>query len=131
MQSTTRDLNPKDISPKDRSTAFLIFGFLLACYMFTFTGVIDSSDGLSTFATTENMVRRGAFDSNQVLWMGDQQGNLGPDGNLYSRKGLGMMLLAWPLVWAAVAWPFIGLAHAAMLVNPLLTAWTGWVEWAG
>ena len=78
MQSTTRDISPKDISPKDRSTAFLIFGFLLACYMLTFTGVIDSSDGLSTFATTESLVRRGAYDSNQVLWMGNQQGNLGP-----------------------------------------------------
>jgi hypothetical protein len=36
-----------------------------------------------------------------------------------------MMLLAWPLVWVAKMWPFIGLAHAAMLLNPLLTAWTG------
>ena len=120
MQSTQPDL-----SPKDRSTALLIFGFLLACYMLTFTGVIDSSDGLSTFATTESLVRRGAFDSNQVLWMGNQQGNFGADGNLYTRKGLGMVLLAWPLVWAAKIWPFVGLAHTAMLLNPLLTAWTG------
>ena len=116
--------NP-NISPKDRSTAFLIFGFLLACYMLTFTGLIDSSDGLSTFATTENLVRRGAFDSNQLLWMGNQQGNIGPDGNLYTRKGLGMVLLAVPLVWAANVWLSIGLVHAAMLLNPLLTAWTG------
>ncbi|HAJ34126.1 MAG TPA: hypothetical protein DCL15_00320 [Chloroflexi bacterium] len=120
MQSTQ-----PDISPKDRSTALLLFGFLLACYMFTFTGLIDSSDGLSTFATTDSLVRRGALDSNQVLWMGNQQGNIGPDGNLYTRKGLGMVLLAWPLVWAAKVWPFVGLAHAAMLLNPLLTAWTG------
>ncbi|MFO7635249.1 MAG: hypothetical protein R6W76_22075 [Caldilinea sp.] len=120
MQST----NP-NISPKDRSTAFLIFGFLLACAMFTFTGLIDSSDGLSTFATTENLVRRGAFDSNQLLWMGDQQGNIGPDGNLYTRKGLGMVLLAAPLAWAAKVWPSVGLVHTAMLLNPLLTAWTG------
>lgn len=120
MQSIQRD-----ISPKDRSTALLVFGFLLACYMLTFTGVIDSSDGLSTFATTESLVRRSAFDSNQVLWMGNQQGNFGADGNLYTRKGLGMVLLAWPLVWVAKIWPFVGLAHAAMLLNPLLTAWTG------
>ncbi len=120
MQSTRRD-----ISPKDRSTAFLIFGFLLACYMLTFTGRIDSSDGLSTFATTESFVRYGGFDSNQVLWMGNQQGNIGPDGNLYSRKGLGMVLLAMPLLWLAKVWPSIGLVHAAMLLNPLLTAWTG------
>ena len=114
-----------DIIPKDRSTAFLIFGFLLACYMLTFTGRIDSSDGLSTFATTESFVRYGGFDSNQVLWMGNQQGNRGPDGNLYSRKGLGMVLLAVPMLWIAKIWPSIGLVHAAMLLNPLLTAWTG------
>ena len=116
--------NP-NISPKDRSTAFLIFGFLLACYMLTFTGVIDSSDGLSTFATADSLVRRGALDSNQLLWMGNQQGNIGPDGNLYTRKGLGMVLLAAPLVWLAKVWPPIGLVHVAMLLNPLLTAWTG------
>lgn len=114
-----------DISPKDRSTALLVFGFLLACYMLTFTGVIDSSDGLATFAVTENLVRRGAFDNNQLLWMGAQQGNIGPDGNLYTRKGLGMALLAVPLVWIARVWPSVGMVHAAMLINPLLTAWTG------
>jgi len=114
-----------DISPRDRSTALLVFGFLLACYMLTFTGVIDSSDGLATFAVTENLVRRGAFDNNQLLWMGAQQGNIGSDGNLYTRKGLGMALLAVPLVWIARVWPAIGMVHAAMLLNPLLTAWTG------
>ena len=117
--------NRRDLLPKDRSTAFLIFGFLLACAMFTYTGRIDSSDGLSTFATAENWVRRGALDNNQLLWMGNQQGNIGPDGNLYTRKGLGMVLLAAPLVWAASVWPQIGLVHAALLLNPLLTAWTG------
>jgi len=103
----------------------LIFGFLLACYLLTFTGVIDSSDGLSMFATTESAVRRGAFDSNQLLWMGNQQGNIGVGGDLYSRKGLGMVLLGIPLVWFAKYWPSIGLAHTALLLNPLFTAWTG------
>ena len=114
-----------DLSRKDRSTAFFIFGFLLACYLLTFTGTIDSSDGLSMFATTESIVRHGGFDSNQLLWMGNQQGNLGVDGNLYTRKGLGMVLLGLPLVWVARLWSSIGLVHAALLLNPLLTAWTG------
>jgi len=114
-----------DVSPKDRSTALFLFGFLLACYLLTFTGQIDSSDGLSMFATTESYVRHGSFDSNQLLWMGNQQGNIGPDGNLYSRKGLGMVALAMPLVWLARLWGAIGLVHAALLLNPLLTAWTG------
>lgn len=116
---------PPDVSPKDRSTAFFLFGFLLACYLLTFTGQIDSSDGLSMFATTESYVRHGSFDSNQLLWMGNQQGNIGVDGNLYSRKGLGMVLLAVPLVWVAKTWGAVGLVHAALLLNPLVTAWTG------
>ncbi len=115
----------RDITTEDRNIAFLVFGLLLACYLFTYTGVIDSSDGLSMFATAESIVRRGEIDTNQLLWMGLQQGSFGPDGELYSRKGLGMTLLALPLIWLAKLWPAIGLAQAAMLLNPLLTAFTG------
>ena len=93
------------MTPKDRSIAFLIFCLLLAAYLITYTGIIQSSDGLAMFATTESMARRGDIDSNQLLWMGNQQGNFGPDGDLYSRKGLGMALLALPLVWLARVWP--------------------------
>ena len=115
----------REIRPNDRSIAFLIFGFLLACYLLTYTGVIQSSDGLAMFVNAESMVRRGELDVNQVLWMGLQQGTLGPDGDLYSRKGLGVPLLLLPLVWIAKNWPAIGLVQAALLLNPLLTAWTG------
>lgn len=114
-----------DISQQDRNIAFLIFGFLLACYLFTYTGWIDSSDGLAMFATAESMVRRGEIDSNQLLWMGNQQGNIGPDGDLYSRKGLGMTLLTWPLLWLAQRGALLGLIQAALLLNPLFTAYTG------
>lgn len=114
-----------EISARDRTIAFLIFGVLLACYLFTFTGVIDSSDGLSMFATVESMVRRGELDSNQLLWMGIQQGSFGPDGELYSRKGIGMALLAYPLVRLAQTWSALGLVQAALLLNPLLTAFSG------
>lgn len=114
-----------EISNRDRSIAFLIFGFLLACYLFTYTGEIQSSDGLAMFATVESIVRRGELDINQLLWMDLQQGSYGPDGELYSRKGLGMPILALPLVWLANLWPSIGLVQTALLLNPLLTAWTG------
>jgi hypothetical protein len=115
----------REIDRRDRSLALVVFGVLFAAYLLTYTGVIQSSDGLAMFATAESMVRRGAIDSNQLLWMGNQQGNLGPDGNLYSRKGLGMTLLAVPLVWLASFWPGVGAAQAALLLNPLLTAVTG------
>ena len=77
------------------------------------------------FATTESFVRTGSFDSNQLLWMGNQQGNIGVGGDLYSRKGYGMVLLAMPLVWLAKQWGAVGLVHAALLLNPLVTAWMG------
>jgi len=115
----------RDFDPRDRSIAFLVFCLLLVLYLIAYTGIIQSSDGLAVFATAESFARRGAIDSNQLLWMDNQQGNLGPDGDLYSRKGLGMALLALPLVWLARLWPAIGLTHAALLVNPLLTALTG------
>lgn len=114
-----------DLKAADRGIAFSLFWLLFACYLLTFTARIESSDSLSMFATVESMVRRGEVDSNQLLWMGIQQGSFGPDGDLYSRKGLGMALLAWPLVWLARLWPVVGLVHVALLLNPLLTAWTG------
>lgn len=115
----------RDLKATDRRIAFALFWLLFACYLLTFTARIESSDGLSMFATVESLVRRGEVDSNQLLWMGIQQGSFGPDGDLYSRKGLGMVLLAWPLVWLARLWPLVGLVHSALLLNPLLTAWTG------
>jgi hypothetical protein len=77
------------------------------------------------FAGTESIARRGEADTNQLLWMGLQQGSFGPDGDLYSRKGLGMTLLALPLVWGAMLWPAIGMAQAALLLSALVTAATG------
>lgn len=122
---TLRVTNIQEIDSHDRTLAICVAFLLFACYLLTYTAYIDSSDGLAMFATTESMVRRGAIDSNQLLWMGNQQGNLGPDGDLYSRKGLGMALLAYPLLWIARLWPALGLAQIAMLLNPILTAWTG------
>ena len=109
---------PLDVSPKDRSTAFFLFGFLLACYLLTFTGLVDSSDGLSMFATTESFVRTGSFDSNQLLWMGNQQGNIGVGGDLFSRKGYGMVLLAMPLVWLAKQWGAVGTGACGAAAQP-------------
>ncbi|MBX3049977.1 MAG: hypothetical protein KF753_00810 [Caldilineaceae bacterium] len=126
MNTPSADPNEsKPITRREHRTAFLVAALLFACYLLTYTGIIQSSDGLAMFATTESIVRRGAADINQLRWMDIQQGSFGPDGELYSRKGLGMTLLALPLVWLARLWPAIGLTQTALLLNPLLTAWTG------
>jgi hypothetical protein len=123
--SSTDPTESTPITRRERRTALLIAALLFACYLLTYTGIIQSSDGLAMFATTESIVRRGEVDTNQLRWMDIQQGSFGPDGELYSRKGLGMTLLALPLVWLARLWPGLGLAQTALLLNPLLTAWTG------
>lgn len=120
MTNTTNSVNHTT-----RGVAIAVFGLLFTLYLLTYTGYIQSSDGLSMFATVESMVRRGAIDTNQMLWMGNQQGNIGADGVLYSRKGIGMALLAYPFAWFAFYWRNLGLVHAVLLLNPLLTAWTG------
>ncbi|MEM7537458.1 MAG: hypothetical protein AAF639_35135 [Chloroflexota bacterium] len=123
----------------NRILTTILFLTLFAAYLVTYTGVIQSSDGLAMFAVTESIVRRGEIDTNQLLWMGLQQGSFGPDGELYSRKGFGMTLLALPLVWLAQSLPNwlaafnmdarwlgdFGLVQVALLLNPILTAWTG------
>ncbi len=125
MRSSRVPRHLADISRYDRSIAFLVICFLYACYLLTYTGVMQSSDGLSMFATTESIIRGGDVDSNQLLWMGLQQGSFGIDGSLYSRKGAGMGILALPLVWLAQQWTALGLVQMALLLNPILTAWTG------
>ncbi|MGL4648609.1 MAG: hypothetical protein ACRC1H_04320, partial [Caldilineaceae bacterium] len=80
---------------------------------------------MAMFAGAESLARRGEADTNQLLWMGLQQGSFGPDGDLYSRKGLGMTLLALPLVWGALWLPAVGLVQAALLLSGAVAAATG------
>jgi 4-amino-4-deoxy-L-arabinose transferase-like glycosyltransferase len=60
-----------------------------------------------------------------MRWMGQQQGSYGPDGHLYSRKGIGTTLVALPTYWLAVQANRLGNVQAAMLTNGLGTALTG------
>ncbi|MEM2368252.1 MAG: hypothetical protein QXQ50_08490 [Candidatus Bathyarchaeia archaeon] len=77
------------------------------------------------FATAESFVRRGKLDMDQFLWMGLQQGTPGPDGHLYSRKGLGVPLLSLPLVWLGIKVPSFGIVKTALLLNAFITAASG------
>ena len=77
------------------------------------------------FSVSESLVRRGAYDINQIRWMGLQQGAFGPDGNLYCRKGLGTSLVALPLAWLGLAIPAWGMIQTTMLLNVVVTALTG------
>jgi hypothetical protein len=101
--------------------ALALFGLI----MLGWNGTFYSSDGLSMYAVTDSLARYGRFDTEQIRWTGLQQGMVGPDGLLYSRKGLGTSILALPLTWAGLILPGLGPVHTSLLLMPLVTASTG------
>ncbi len=106
--------------------AFLgLFLFLFSLYLLTYSPTLHSSDGLAMFSTAESLARRGAWDIEQIRWMGLQQGTFGLDGLLYSRKGAGQPLLALPLTWLGLVVPFLGTVTATMLFGSFTTALSG------
>jgi len=102
-----------------------LFLFLFSIYLLTFSPQFHSSDGLAMFATAESLARRGEWDADQIRWMGLGQGIFGTDEHLYIRKGVGVSLLALPLVWIGMIVPIWGAATTALLFNALVTAATG------
>ncbi len=101
-----------------------LFFFLFSIYLLAYSPAFHSSDGQAMFATAESLARRGAWDIEQLRWMGLQQGTFGLDGLLYSRKGAGQPLLALPLTVLGLMVPFFGTATATLLFGSLLTALT-------
>lgn len=113
------------MSARDRGIAAAVAVCLLGFYLLTFSGTFHSSDGFSMYAAADSIVRYGRLDTEQIRWMGLQQGTFGPDGLLYSRKGIATTILAVPLVWLGLTLPDVGPVHTALLLTPLLTGLTG------
>src|SRR5512137_1833789 len=105
--------------------ALALFLFLLSVYLVTYSPRFHSSDGLAMFSLAESLARRGGWDTDQIRWMGLQQGTFGLDGHLYSRKGAGVSLLELPLAWLGLVVPVWGAATTVLLFNALVTAATG------
>jgi hypothetical protein len=101
--------------------AVALFGLTMLCW----NGTFHSSDGLSMYTVTDSLARYGRLDTEQVRWLGLQQGMFGPDGLLYSRKGLATSLMAFPLAMAGMLLPGLGPVHASLLLMPLVTAGSG------
>ncbi len=110
---------------REKGVALALSLFLLAIYLLTYSGDIHSSDGLSMLSVTESLVKRDDYDTNQILWMGLQQGTFGRGGELYSRKGIGTSLVALPLAWLGLIAPFWGFVQTTLLLNVLVTALSG------
>lgn len=109
---------------RDRLIVVCLAALVFSLYLLTFSGVYHSSDELAMLAATDSLARRGEWDIELLRWMGEQQGSFGPDGRLYSRKGIGMTLAAWPATWLALQSDQVGNVQAAMLTNAIVTALT-------
>jgi hypothetical protein len=109
----------------DGPLALCLACLLFSVYLLTFSGTYHSSDEMSMLAVTDSLARRGVWDIELLRWMGEQQGSYGPDGHLYSRKGVGTSLAALPLYWPALQVERLGNVQVAMLTNGLVTALTG------
>jgi hypothetical protein len=109
----------------DRALSLALFLFLLSAYLLTYSGTFHSSDGQAMFAVGESLVRRGDYDINQIRWMALQQGDFGPNGDLYCHKGPATSLFAVPLIWLGLVVPFWGVVQSGMLFNVIVTALTG------
>ena len=116
---------PGGIARSDGALALALLALLYAIYLATFSGVYHSSDEMAMLVATDSLARRGAWDVELLRWMGEQQGSFGPDGHLYSRKGIGMTLAALPHYWLALQLDRVGNVQAGMLTNAALTALTG------
>ncbi len=111
---------------RDGQIAVCLFALLFSVYLLTFSGRYHASDEISMLAATDSLARRGAWDTELIRsWMGEQQGSFGPDGHLYSRKGIGTTLAALPLYWLAAQTEQVGNVEAATLTNAIVTALTG------
>ncbi len=104
--------------------AFALFLLFFSLAMLAWSGTFHSSDGLSMYAVSDSLARYGNWDTEQIRWMGIQQGNIGRDALLYSRKGLATSVMALPLLWLGLKLPGIGPVHMALLLTPLLHALT-------
>jgi hypothetical protein len=110
---------------RDGLLVLALLALLFGIYLLTFSGVYHSSDEMSMLAATDSLARRGTWDIELLRWMGEQQGSFGPDGHLYSRKGIGATLAALPHYWLALQSTHLGNVQTAMLTNGVVTALTG------
>ncbi len=113
-----------------KAIALALFLFLYAIYLLSYSGWLHIIDEISPFCVTENLAKREAFDTNQIVWSqwalspAARLGSFGLGGDVFSKKGLGPSLLAVPLYWLGMLLPWVGNLQVTMLLNPLLTAAT-------
>ena len=118
------------LNGRDNAIAICLAVLLFAVYLLTYRGGFHSIDEVSMFSVTESMVKRGAFDTDQIAWsqwttsQREAQGFFGQDGNVYSKKGLALSLFAMPFYWLALNIRGLGMLQTTSLLNAVVTAAT-------
>ena len=82
-----------------------LFLALLSVYLISYSGSFHSIDEVSVTAMTASLVQQGEVNTDQIVWSQGStpsQGRFGPDGHLYSKKGIGSALLGAPFYWLAM-----------------------------
>lgn len=105
--------------------------FLFSVYLLSYRGGFHSVDEVSMFAVTESLVKFGRLNTDQIAWtqwttsQAEAQGFFGPQGHVYSKKGLALSLAQAPLYWLARHLPGLGMLQTVSLLNAGVTAVTG------
>jgi 4-amino-4-deoxy-L-arabinose transferase-like glycosyltransferase len=99
---------------------------VLFIYCASYAGIPHSIDELATIGVVESLLH-GTLQVNRMAWEQERyppQNALGPDGNLYSKKGLGSSLVALPFFLAGKGWAAVGAVQLAFLSTALITGLT-------
>ncbi len=120
------------LTKNSRRALALSLGFLLyALYLLAYRGGFHSVDEVSMFAVTESLVKFGQVNTDQIAWtqwttsQAEAQGFFGPDGHVYSKKGVALSLAQAPLYGLALLLPGLGMLQTVSLLNAFITAATG------
>ncbi|MBX2999105.1 MAG: hypothetical protein KF893_11395 [Caldilineaceae bacterium] len=103
---------------------------LLLFYLLGYSGLFHSIDEHASLAVTESLLIEGRWRTNQMAWeqiWEPSQNAIGLDGNLYSKKGTAIPLLALPFFALGKLWPGIGAVQTALLLIPLISAATAYL----
>ncbi|MDE3091828.1 MAG: glycosyltransferase family 39 protein, partial [Chloroflexota bacterium] len=109
----------------DNSIAAWIALFLFGVYLLSFSGRLYSQDSMLMVSVAESAAKRGEFSADQMWTLYKARGELGPDGEAYSKTGYGASLFALPLYLLALAVPGLGLVQTTLLSSAGVIALTG------
>ena len=100
--------------------------FVLFVYFLSYAGIQHSIDELATVSLAESILH-GSINVNRMEWEQERyppQNAYGLDDNIYSKKGLGSVLLSLPFLLVGKYWQAVGSVQLVFLTSALITAVT-------